>query len=103
VCAAAFPATDDVIAFRDQVRSAPEAEIWKRIAESNHEFLHVLATAAWLMQRILQLYVRRSEFVDDIGVPGIAPELLEPTAYNSFIFLFLRHSQFLLHCVPHSS
>src|ERR1700712_5340757 len=91
MCAAAFPATDDIIAFREQVRGAAEAEIRKRIAESDHEFLHTLATAARLMQRILQQHVRRSQFVDDIGVPGIAPELLEPAAYDSLVLLFLRH------------
>jgi hypothetical protein len=31
---AAFPSTDDVVAFRDEIRSAPEVEIGERLARS---------------------------------------------------------------------
>src|SRR4051794_6071817 len=46
VSAAAFPATDDMVAFRDQVRRAPEVEVRKSLAEIGHERLDVVATPA---------------------------------------------------------
>src|SRR6202047_5630003 len=43
------------------------------------------------MQRILEQHVGGGEFIDDLGIPGISPEPLEPTADNSLVVLFARH------------
>src|SRR5262245_54886613 len=94
--AASFPAADDIIAFGDEIRHAPELEVRECSAEFGHEFLHVLATAPRRMQRILQENVRRAELVDNAGVPGIAPKLREPSRDDGFVFLFLRHRELLL-------
>src|SRR5215470_12513737 len=92
---AAFPTTDDIVALGNEVRRAPEIEIRESLAEADHELFHVLAAAAWRMQRILQENVRCSEFIDDARVPGVAPELFEPTGYDRLVFLFLRHDKLL--------
>jgi hypothetical protein len=43
------------------------------------------------MQRIFEQHVRGGEFIDDLGIPGISPEPLEPSADNSLVVLFARH------------
>src|SRR5690242_11539783 len=37
--AATFPATHHVVALGDEVRDAPEIEVWKRLAKPGHEGL----------------------------------------------------------------
>jgi hypothetical protein len=95
VGAAAFPATDHVVALGNQIRRTPELEIRKRLAESGHELLHVLTAATRCVQRVLQEDVGGGELVDDPGVPGIAPELREPSAHDGLVVLFFRHDQLL--------
>ena len=41
------------------------------------------------MQRILEQHAGGGEFIDDLGIPGISPEPLEPTADNSLVVLFI--------------
>jgi hypothetical protein len=43
------------------------------------------------MQGILKKHIGRSEFLDDLRIPRIAPEPLEPAAYNGFVSGFARH------------
>src|SRR5215813_5712752 len=93
VRAAAFPAADHIVTLGDEVCHTPELEVRECSAEFGHELLHVLATATRRMQRILQENVRRAEFIDDIGVPGIAPKFLEPSSVYGFVVLFLRHRE----------
>src|SRR5215468_12564249 len=50
VRAAAFPPTDHIVAFGDQLGSAPEVEVWKRGPERAHEGFDVVTAAAWRMQ-----------------------------------------------------
>jgi len=40
------------------------------------------------VQRVLPKDVGRAEFVDDFGIPGIAPEFREPSAYDGLVVLF---------------
>src|SRR5262249_23194846 len=81
----------DVITLGDQVGRAPEVEVRERRTEPLHEIAHILATTARRMQRILEQHVGGGEFIDDLGIPGISPEPLEPTADNSLVVLFARH------------
>src|SRR5438445_8201791 len=91
VRAAAFPTADNVIALGDEIRGTPEVEVRERRTEPHHEVPHVLATATRRMQGILKKHIRCSEFIDDSGVPGVAPKPVEPAAHNGFVFLFRRH------------
>src|SRR5262249_41038059 len=50
---AAFPLTDDIVAFCNQIRRAPEIEIRECSAEISHECLDVVTAAARLVQGIL--------------------------------------------------
>ena len=63
--AAAFPLADDIVAFGDQVRGAPEVEIRERRTEIGHERLDVVTATARFVQGILQEHVGRGDFVDD--------------------------------------
>src|ERR1700676_890102 len=86
---ATFPATDDIVAFGDQVRGAPEVQVREGRTEVCHERFNIVTATAWFMQRILQKHVGRGEFVDDVELAGLTPKVGEPTADNGFIiFLF---------------
>src|SRR5215510_10011039 len=100
VRATPFPAADDMVTLGDEVCRAPKAEVREGPAEFGHELLHVLATATRRMQRILQENVRRAELIDDAGVPGVAPKLLEPSSHDGFVVLYLRHGELLLLSFP---
>ena len=91
---AAFPSADDVVAFRDQIRSAPEVEIGERFPEVRHERLDVFTATARFVERILQEHVGRGEFIDNSEVAGLAPEIREPPANNGLVIFFLRHDHF---------
>jgi hypothetical protein len=41
--------------------------------------------------------VRGAEFIDNAGIPGTAPEILEPTLDDSFVLLLLRHLRELVY------
>jgi len=86
--AAAFPSTNDIIALGDEIGSAPELEVREGGAEIEHKIPHVLPTATRRMQRILEQHVRGREFVDDLWVPRITPESVEPAPYEGLVFLF---------------
>src|SRR5262245_36740928 len=88
--AAAVPTTDHVVALGDEVGRAPEVEIRERLAELGHERLHLRAAPARRAQGALQEDIGRAEFVDDGGVPRIAPELREPATDDRLVLLFLR-------------
>jgi hypothetical protein len=85
---ATFPSTDDVIALGDEIGRAPELEVRERGAEIHHETPYLLATPTWSMQRILQQHVGGGEFVDDLWVPGVTPEAVEPASDGGLVFLF---------------
>jgi hypothetical protein len=95
VRAAALPLADHVVALGDEVGRAAELEIRKRLAEVAHEVLHVLPATARRMQGVLQQDVGGGELVDDLGIPGIAPELGEPASDDGLVVLFLRHDRIL--------
>src|SRR5258708_27388754 len=99
--AAAFPAADDVIAFRDKIRCAPEAQIRESLSEIGHERLDVFPSPARCVERILQQHVGRSDFIDNSEVASLAPEIREPPADNSLVIFFLRHDHFS--CYVHSN
>jgi len=86
--AAAFPLTDDIIAFRNEVGRAPEIQIGKGIAEIGHERLDTCMTAARLMEGILQQHVRRGDLVDDLEIAGLPPEMGKPGP-NDVLVVFL--------------
>src|SRR5271154_2126735 len=48
--AASLPATDDVVAFRDQIGCAPEVEIRERLPEVGHEGLDIIVAAAGIVE-----------------------------------------------------
>jgi len=50
VCAAAFPAADHIVALGNEISSAPEIKVWKRLTEPEHERLDVRPAATQLMQ-----------------------------------------------------
>jgi hypothetical protein len=77
-----------MIALSDEISSTPKLEVRERCTEAEHEVAHVLAAPARCMQRILEQHVRGSEFVDDLRVPRVALETLEPAAHQGLVFLF---------------
>src|SRR5690349_1596666 len=87
--AAAFPLTDDIVAFRNQVCRAPEIQIGESIAEISHERLDIGMTAARLMQGVLQQHVRRGDLIDDLEIAGLPPEMGEPGS-NDVLVVFLH-------------
>ena len=89
VRAAAFPAADDVVAFRDQVRGAPEVQVRERLAEVLHEGLDVVAAATRGVQGVLQQHVGSGQLVDDGGVVLLAPEMREPAADDGLVVILL--------------
>src|SRR5882724_8654005 len=91
---AAFPSADDVIAFRNQIRGAPEIEIGERFAKVRHKRLDVFSATARFVKRILQQHVGCGEFIDNSEVAGLAPKIREPPANDSFVIFFLRHDHF---------
>jgi hypothetical protein len=48
------------------------------LAKVGHEGLDVVAATTWLVKRVLQQHVRRSEFIHDIQVAGLAPKISKP-------------------------
>jgi hypothetical protein len=86
---AAFPSTDDIVAFRDEIRSTPEVEIGECFPKVRHERSDVLTATAWFVERILQEHVWRSEFIDDCEVAGLAPKIREPSANDDLVVFFL--------------
>src|SRR5258706_1233717 len=86
---AAFPSTDDVVAFRDEIRSAPEVEIGERFPKVRHERLDVFMATARFVERILQEHVGRGEFIDNSEVASLAPKIREPPANNGLVVFFL--------------
>jgi hypothetical protein len=84
-----------MITLGNEVCHTPKFEVRECAAEFGHELLHVLTTAPRRMQRILQENVWRAEFIDNPGVPGIAPKFLEPSSDYGLVFLFLRHGELL--------
>ena len=89
--AATLPTTNHIVAFGDEVSDTPEVEVGKRFAEPHDEVPYVLVSATRRMQGILKKHIRCSEFLDDLGIPRIAPEPLEPATYNGFVIGFARH------------
>ena len=92
---AAFPLADDIVAFCDQIRRAPEVEIGECSAEIGHERLDVVTAAARLVQGILQEHVGRGELIDDGEIAGLAPEFGEPPADNGLVVLCFAHPAIL--------
>src|SRR5262249_25144432 len=88
---AAFPLADDIVAFRDQIRRAPEIEIRECSAEIGHECLDVVTAAARLVQGILLEHVGRGELIDDAEIASLAPKLGEPPADNGLVVLCFAH------------
>ncbi len=88
VGATTFPSTDHEVALGDEVGSAPEVEVRESRAELHHEIPHIVATATWRVQRILKQHIRCGEFVDDLGIPGIAPKPLKPAPHDGLVVLF---------------
>src|SRR5712691_3153854 len=93
---AAFPSADDVIAFRNQIRGAPEVEIGKRFAKVRHKGLDVFSATARFVKRILQQHAGCGEFIDNSEVAGLAPKIREPPANNSLVIFLLRQELLLL-------
>jgi hypothetical protein len=62
---AATPLTDDVVAFCDQIRCAPEIKVRECGTEISHERHDILAAAPRFMQRVLQQHIRRGNLIDD--------------------------------------
>jgi hypothetical protein len=91
---AAFPSADNVIAFRNQIRGAPEVEIGERFPKVRHKRLDVFAATARFVKRILQQHVGCGEFIDNSEVAGLAPEIREPPANDSLVIFLLRHDHF---------
>src|SRR3984957_21024781 len=58
---AAFPSADDVVAFRDEIRAAPEVEVGGRFPKARHERLDAFTATSRFVERILQEHVGRSE------------------------------------------
>jgi len=83
--AAAFPLTDDVVTFGDQVRSAPELQVRKSLPKIHHEGLDVISASARLVQGILQEHVRCGDLIDHSEVAGLSPEICEPPANNRLV------------------
>jgi hypothetical protein len=54
-----------------------------------HERLDVFAATARFVERILQEYVRRGEFIDNSEVASLAPKIREPPANNGLVVFFL--------------
>src|ERR1700680_1652439 len=96
MCAAAFPATNDVVAFGDQIRGAPEVEIGEGLAEIGHEGFDVITAASWLVQQVVEQHIRGSDLVDDGEVAGLSPEACEPATNNGLVVLFDGHDAFLV-------
>jgi hypothetical protein len=88
---ATFPLADDIVAFSDQVRGAPELEIWKRCTEVDHEGLDVVSAASRFVKRVLQQHVRRGDIVDDGQIAALTPEFGEPAADDGLVVLFFAH------------
>jgi hypothetical protein len=86
-----FPPTDDIISLGDEIGSAPELEVRKGGAEIEHEIPHFFATPTRSVQRILEQHVRGGELVNDLWVPRISPEPLEPASNEGLVFLFTCH------------
>src|SRR6202008_2164114 len=82
MCAAALPASDNIVAFGDEIRGAPEIEIGERLAEIGHERLDVGMAPTRRMQRILQEHVGSGELVNDAEIAGLTPEVCKPVAYD---------------------
>ena len=99
VRAAACPLADDIVAFGDQVRGAPELEIWERSPEVGHEGLDGVTAAAWWVERVLHQHVRRGEVVDDSQISILPPEFGEPAADDGLVVCFFTHTFFTpFHC-----
>ena len=88
--AAASPTSDDIVAFRDQIGDAPEIEIRERLAKIGHEGLDIVAAVPRFMQRILQQHVGCCEFVHDVQIAGLAPEIREPAADDGLVVFFAQ-------------
>jgi hypothetical protein len=80
VCSSTLPTADHVLALGYEVGRAPEIDVRKTLSESHHEVAYILPTASGRMQRILKQHVGCREFIDDLGIPGVTSEPLEPTA-----------------------
>src|SRR5436190_13627608 len=92
---ATFPASDDIVTFRDQIRGAPEVQIRESPPKIRHEVLDVLTTTPGFVKRVAQQHVGSSDLIDDAEVAGFAPEIREPTANDCFVVLFDGHCMFL--------
>src|SRR3979411_3420225 len=91
VRSAALPLSDDIVAFSDQVRGAPEFEVRKRFTEVGYEGLDVGLAAARFVKRGLQQHVRRGDVVNNGQIAGRAPECGEPAADDCLVVLFFAH------------
>src|SRR4030081_3357885 len=91
VRSAAFPTADNVVALRDEIRSAPEIEVGECRPEIRHECLDVIPALARLMQRVPQEHIGRSEFIDNSEVAGLTPEIGEPATHDSLVVIFSGH------------
>src|SRR6266550_2541556 len=94
VCVPPPSAADDVVTFRDKIRSAPEVQIRERLSEVRHERLDVFPASARFVERIPQEHVGCSEFIDNSEVASLAPEIRKPPANNGLVIFFLRHDHF---------
>src|ERR1700730_16832566 len=90
---AALPTTDDAVALGDQVGCTPEIEVRERLAEVGHKSLDVVATAARLVQRILQEHVGCRQLIDDAQIALLAPEIREPTADDGLVIALFGHDR----------
>src|SRR5690348_4343270 len=89
--AAALPAPYDVVALGNQISCAPEVEIRKCFTKADHKVSYIVATPTRCMQRILEEHVRGREFIDNSGIPRVAPELFEPATHDGLVLLLSCH------------
>jgi hypothetical protein len=89
-CSAAFPTTDRAVTFRNEVGSAPEFEIRKRLAKVRHEGLDVFAAATRLVQRVVQVHVGCRDLIDDAAVARAAKGQVEAHVAGQRVLAFAQ-------------
>lgn len=68
-----------MVALGEEISSAREAEVRKRIAEITHERFDVRMTLALRTQRLRQKHVGSGELVNDAEIGRLIPEIGEPS------------------------
>jgi hypothetical protein len=75
----------------DPLRCAPTITLWMapglrayRLSNAFKRAFFGLITT-WLVKRVLQQHVWRSEFIHDIQVAGLAPKISKPATYDRLV------------------